>query len=164
MHKEKRERVVRGRGSVGKTAVMGLLERHGPDGHSTVRTQVVTNTRRRTLAPEVHKHVEQGSTVYTDALKSYDALAEAYTHDVVDHAETYVRGQVHTNGIENYWSLVKRALKGTYVSVEPYHLFRYLDEEAFRFNTRKAENSTRMESAVKLVAGKRLTYNALTSS
>ena len=103
--------------NIGKVAVMGLLERHGE-----VRTMVVEGTKRRHLQGEVHKHVEQGSTVYTDALRSYRTLGETYIHNVINHAETYVQGQVHTNGIENFWSLLKRSIKGTYVSVEPFHL------------------------------------------
>ncbi len=130
MHPGKRK--AKGRGTVGKTAVMGLLERHGE-----VRTEVVPNIKEKTLCPEVRKHVAEGSTVFTDELKSYDALEDEYTHEVINHAEAYVRGNVHTNGMENFWSLLKRAIKGTYVSVEPFHLFRYLDEEAFRYNTRK---------------------------
>jgi transposase-like protein len=163
MHKNRRENTV-GRGSVGKTAVMGLLERHGPDGHSTVRTQVIPNTRRASLSPRVRKHVEFGATVYTDALKSYDDLSNDYIHGVIDHAESYVRGKVHTNGIENFWSLVKRALKGTYVSVEPFQLFRYLDEEAFRFKHRETNDGTRFARVVSSVVGKRLTYAELTGA
>jgi transposase-like protein len=106
---------------------MGLLERHGE-----VRTMVVAGTKRRTLQREVHKHVEAGANVYTDALRSYNELDQHYIHSVINHAERYVDGLVHTNGIENFWSLLKRAIKGTYVSVEPFHLFRYLDEESFR--------------------------------
>jgi len=108
-----------------KSAVMGLLERHGPDGHSRVRVKHVPNVRRKTLAPEVRQHVEPGASVYSDALKSYEGLAQDYTHEVIDHAEAYVKAPVHTNGMENFWSLLKRGIKGTYVSVEPFHLFRY---------------------------------------
>ncbi len=109
MHKGKRAAKIKGTGGMGKSAVVGLLERHGPDGHSRVRVKPVPNVRRRTLAPEVREHVEPGSAVYTDALKSYDGLAPDYAHDVIDHAESYVRGKVHTNGLENFWSLLKRA-------------------------------------------------------
>jgi transposase-like protein len=94
--------------NIGKVAVMGLLERHGE-----VRTMVVSNTKRKSLQGEVSKHVEQGSTVYTDALRSYRTLGETYIHNVINHAETYVKGHVHTNGIENFWSLLKRTLGGT---------------------------------------------------
>jgi transposase-like protein len=162
MHQAVKERKITGTGGVGKVAVMGLLSRHGPDGHSTVRTKVVPNTRRKTLAPEVRKHVKAGSPVYTDALKSYSDLATDYVHGVIDHAEKYVDGIVHTNGIENFWCLLKRALGGTYVSVEPFHLFRYLDEEAFRFNNRETDDGHRFTKAVGQVSGKRLGYANLT--
>ena len=110
-----------------KTAVMGLLERHGTDGHSRVRTAVVPNRRKYRLQGEVLDAVKDGATVHTDELKSYDGLEEPYVHEVINHAEEYVWGNVHTNGMENFWSLLKRGLHGTYVSVEPFHLFRYLD-------------------------------------
>jgi transposase-like protein len=161
MHKDKREAQIKGRGSVGKTAVLGLLERHGPDGHSAVRTKVVPNTRRKTLSPEVRKNVNPGSSVYTDALRSYADLEDEFIHEVIDHAEEYVRGKVHTNGIENFWSLVKRAIKGTYVSVEPFHLFRYLDEEGYRYNNRKTDDADRFQGVANRIVGKRLTYQEL---
>jgi transposase-like protein len=142
--------------NIGKVAVMGLLERHGE-----VRTMVVGGTKRRMLQGEVTKHVEAGSTVYTDALRSYNQLGETYIHNVINHAETYVQGQVHTNGIENFWSLLKRSIKGTYVSVEPFHLFRYLDEQTFRFNTRKGTDADRFVKAAAALTGKRLTYEEL---
>lgn len=134
MHIAKRKRVITGTGGMGKVAVMGLLARHGKNGHSTVRLSVVENRRKRLLQSKVRENVRRGSNVYTDELLSYDGLASYFAHQVIDHAERYVDGQVHTNGMENFWSLLKRALKGTYVSVEPFHLFRYLDEQAFRFN------------------------------
>jgi transposase-like protein len=143
--------------TTGKVAVMGLLERHGK-----VRTMVVAGTKRGHLQREVYKHVEQGSTVYSDALRSYNALENDYTHKVINHAEKYVDGQVHTNGVENFWSLLKRGLNGTYVSVEPFHLFRYLDEQSFRFNNRKADDAYRFDLAVSQIVGKRLTYSQLT--
>ena len=105
-----------------------------------------------------------GAEVFTDALKSYDGLNPEYVHQVVDHAVEYVKGHVHTNGLENFWSLLKRTLKGTYVSVEPFHLFRYLDEQAFRYNERKDEHGDggRFKSVVRGCSGKRLTYNEVT--
>ena len=147
--------------NVNKTAVMGLLERHGPDGHSHVRTAVVKTTRRTALEPLVRKHVVEGSEVFTDALPSYSDLSDRYVHEFIDHSESYVRGKVHTNGLENFWSLLKRAIKGTYVSVEPVHLFRYLDEEVFRFNARKTVDTDRFERVTGAVVGKRLTYHQL---
>jgi transposase-like protein len=161
MHRNKREAIIRGRGAVGKTAVMGLLERHGPDGHSAVKAQVVENIQRKTLAPEVRRHVAPGSSVFTDALASYDDLATDYEHEVINHAEEYVRGKVHTNGIENFWSLLKRAVKGTYVNVEPFHLFRYLDEQTYRYNNRKTDDSKRFRGVAKGITGKRVTYRDL---
>ncbi len=143
--------------NIGKVAVMGLLERHGE-----VRTMVVPNTKRTALHGEVSKHVEQGSTVYSDALRSYRALGEDYIHNVINHAETYVKGNVHTNGIENFWSLLKRTLGGTYISVEPFHLFRYLDEQSFRFNNRKGNDSERFQKVMEQVTGRRVTLAELT--
>jgi ISXO2 transposase-like protein len=107
--------------------------------------------------------VLKGSEIHTDALKSYDGLEDEYTHNVIDHAECYVKGHVHTNGLENFWSLLKRTIKGTYVSVEPFHLFRYLDEQAFRFNERKDEDGDRGRffKAIAGIFGKRLRYASL---
>ena len=123
---------------------------------------VVGDTKRRTLAPIIREHVEAGSNVYTDALKSYEGLTE-FEHQVVDHAVQYVDGKVHTNGMENFWSLLKRGLKGTYISVEPFHLFRYLDEQVYRFNNRRMTDSERFDMAVKGIVGKRLTFDQLTA-
>ena len=100
MHAGKRAAKIKGTGGMGKAAVMGLLERHGPDGHSRVRVKHVPNVQRKTLSPEVRQHVEPGAAVYSDALKSYEDLGADFAHQVVDHAETYVRGRVHTNGLE----------------------------------------------------------------
>ncbi len=162
MHKDKRARVITGTGGSGKVAVQGLLERHGKDGHSTVRVSVVANRRKPLLQSTIRANVLPGSNVYTDELRSYDGLSADYVHQVINHAEAYVDGQIHTNGMENFWSLLKRALKGTYVSVEPFHLFRYLDEQAYRFNNRKTTDAKRFLEAAATVFGKRLTFNALT--
>ena len=164
MHKSRKARTVKGRALWGKTAVIGLLERHGRDGHSTIRTRVIGGRRRKHVETEVLLSVEPGATVYTDELKSYDDLSRAYTHEVINHAETYVDGQIHTNGCENYWSLLKRGLNGTYVSVEPFHLFRYLDEQAFRFNTRKDTDADRFRGVIDGIVGRRLTHATLTGS
>jgi transposase-like protein len=161
MHKAKREKVITGRGAAGKTAVVGLLERHGVDTASRVRTQVIPDTRRKSLSPIVRQNVEAGSEIFTDALRSYDDLDDAYVHQVIDHAEAYVRGHVHTNSIENFWSLLKRAIRGTYVNIEPFHLARYLAEEAFRYNARKTVDGARFQKVAKAVTGKRLTYKEL---
>jgi transposase-like protein len=156
MHKGRRLRTIHGTGGSGKVAVMGLLERHGE-----VRAMVVPNVRRRSLHGEVTKHVEPGSTVYSDALPSYNQLEDEYVHNVINHSEEYVRGHVHTNGIENFWSLLKRSLGGTYISVEPFHLFRYLDEQTFRFNQRKLTDSQRFLEVIRTIAGRRLEYRQL---
>ena len=162
MHKERRAAKIKGTGGMGKVAVMGLLERHGPDKTSRVKVGVVVTRRKGELHAEVRQHVAPGSALYTDALKSYEGLGPDYLHEVIDHAESYVRGKVHTNGLENFWSLLKRALKGTYVSVEPFHLFRYLDEQAFRFNHRKhMTDADRFSEVVRGIVGKRLTYQDL---
>jgi transposase-like protein len=164
MHKGKRAQKITGRGPMGKTAVMGLLERHGEDGHSTVEAKVVPNTKKKTLSPEVRERVEAGSEVFTDTLQSYAGLDAEYVHGVINHAEKYVEGKIHTNGMENFWSLLKRGIKGTYVSVEPFHLFRYLDEQTFRFNSRKMSDGMRFLRAAQGIVGKRLTYSALTAA
>jgi len=161
MHKSKRQAIIKGRGTVAKTTVLGLMQRGDDNANSVVQAEIVPNTKRNTLSPAVRSHVVPGSTVYTDALSSYTGLDVDYIHQVIDHAEAYVHGKVHTNGIEDFWSLLKRAIKGTYVSVEPFHLFRYLDEETFRFNNRKDNDAGRFHDAVKGVAGKRLTYRKL---
>ncbi|TAK53701.1 MAG: IS1595 family transposase [Gammaproteobacteria bacterium] len=163
MHEGVRERKIKGTGGVGsgKAVVMGLLERHG-EGSSQVRVKHVRDNRKSTVQNQIRDHVAEGSAVFTDALKSYDGLADQYAHDVIDHAEAYARGNVHTNGLENFWSLSKRSIKGTYVSVEPFHLFRYLDEQAFRFNNRYTGDAERFEKVAGRVIGKRLTYAALT--
>jgi transposase-like protein len=136
---------------------MGILERG-----RNVRTSVVPNRRKRSLQSEVRQHVVAGSALFTDALQSYDGLEAEYAHQVIDHAVEYVRGRVHTNGLENFWSLLKRGLRGTYVSVEPFHLHRYLDEESFRYNNRKMSDAERFDIGVRQIIGKRLTYKELT--
>jgi transposase-like protein len=161
MHKSVRARKITGTGGHDKTAVMGILER-GKDGkHSTARTTVIPSRKKKTLHAEVRKHVEVGAALYTDALESYTGLDE-FQHQVVDHALKYVEGSVHTNGMENFWSLLKRGLHGTYISVEPFHLFRYLDEQVFRFNNRKLTDTERFSLVVTGVVGKRLTFDELT--
>jgi transposase-like protein len=158
MHKTVRERRMTGTGGKDKTAVLGILQRGG-----TVRTAVVRNRRKRTLDAIVESHVEPGSAVYTDTLPSYNDLSMAYRHEMVDHAIEYVRENVHTNGLENFWSLLKRPIGGTYVSVEPFHLFRYVDEQAFRFNSRiDINDSDRFDVAVRQIIGKRLTWAEVT--
>jgi transposase-like protein len=148
-----------GTGGLGKEIVMGILERKGK-----VKLKHVANAKRATVQAEVRQHVEKGSNVFTDALRSYSGLNQDYVHEVIDHAREYVRGNVHTNGLENFWSLLKRAIRGTYVSVEPFHLFRYLDEQAFRFNERENTDSGRFLRGIVGIIGKRLQYSNLISA
>ena len=157
MHVAQRKRRITGTGTKDKTAVMGILERGGK-----VRTVVVPNRRRSALQGEIRKHVEAGAALYTDALLSYNGLEGDYAHQVVDHAVQYVDGRVHTNGLENFWSLLKRSISGTCISVEPFHLFRYLDEQSFRYNERKSTDAERFVTAMKQIVGKRLTFDELT--
>jgi transposase-like protein len=162
MHLDKRERRITGTGGKDKTIVVGTLERGGK-----VRAVVLPDRKKKGLQAHVRAHVEAGSALYTDALQSYDGLTQDYAHRVIDHAEKYVSGQVHTNGLENFWSLLKRGISGTYVSVEPFHLFRYLDEQVFRYNNRatkerKVTDADRFSLAISKIIGKRLTFAALT--
>lgn len=158
MHSSVKAGRITGTGIRDKTAVMGILERGGE-----VHVAVVPNRKKAALQAEVRQHVEVGAALYTDLLLSYEGLASDYAHQVVDHAREYVNGRVHTNGLENFWSLLKRGIHGTYVSVEPFHLSRYLDEQAFRYNNRKNMNDAdRFVKAVGCIAGKRLTLADLT--
>src|ERR1019366_3885009 len=155
MHPGKREKA-RGEPNFGKTIVAAVRERGGE-----VRAKVVKTRRKPELEQLVRENVETGSDLFTDELKSYDDLKE-FQHQVINHVETYVNGRIHTNGMENFWCLLKRSIHGTYVSVEPFHLFRYVDEQAFRYNNRKGMNdSERFDLAVSQIVGKRLTYAEL---
>jgi transposase-like protein len=160
MHKSKRARM--DKMSFGnKTIVAGFL-----DG-GTVKTQVIANRSVPTLHAAVKEHVQTGAKLHTDDFFGYWGLYKDFTHEIVNHAETYVNGKVHTNGIENFWALLKRGLSGTYVAVEPFHLFRYLDEQSFRYNNRgnkdkPVNDGERFEMLLSQIAGKRLTYSALT--
>jgi transposase-like protein len=152
MHKSKKEGKIHGRGPVGKEIVFGLLERKT----GRVHIEHVETRRKGELTQIVKEHVRKGSEVMTDELLSYDALDSEYAHKVINHAEKYVDGNVHTNRMENFWSLLKRSIKGTYVSVEPFHLFRYLDEQTFRYNERKLNDRERFQKVLGCVSGKRL--------
>src|SRR6202795_1445700 len=159
MHADKHRRRITETGTKDKTAVMGILERGGE-----VRAAVVGNRKQHARQSNIRAHVKAGSAIYSDALMSYQGLKQqGFEHQVIDHAERYVDGQVHTNGMENFWSLFKRQLKGTYISVEPFHLFRYLDEQVFRYNFRKlAHDGLRFEHVASHIIGKRLTYAEVT--
>jgi transposase-like protein len=157
MHKWKREAKIKGRGAVSKTIVVGALERDG-----RVKAAVVPDREEETLQGVIRANVEHSSILFSDAWKSYTSLYPDFVHKVINHAEAYVNGNIHTNGIENFWSLLKRGLKGTYISVMPFHLFRYVDEQTFSFNNRKSNDATRFLLAAKQVTGRRLTYKQLT--
>ena len=158
MHKRKRERVMqeRGGGQYSKAIIMSLLE---PGGR--VRAKAVGDVTRATLQGIVRANVKPGSEVITDAAPAYSTLSAGFIHNFINHLEPDVRGHVHTNGIENFWSLLKRALKG-YVKVEPFHLHRYVDEQAFRYNERTDTDAGRFVKALRSIVGRRLTYRALT--
>jgi transposase-like protein len=164
MHREQRLKMKQGLHANPKMAVMGMLDR----GSRQVRAKVVPNVKRETLQEEILSHIERKATVYTDGWTGYDSLAaQDYIHETVTHIQEYVRGEVHTQGIENFWSLLKRGLKGTYVAVEPFHLSRYVDEQVFRFNNRATRDNPlsdadRFYLALSQIAGKRLTYAELT--
>jgi transposase-like protein len=150
------------RGGVSKTVVIGMMERGG-----MVRAQIIPERDKTILHAQILANVEEGSELFTDEWGPYSGLTEKYIHEVINHAEEYVRGNVHTNGIENFWSLLKRGLHGTYVSVEPFHLFRYIDEQAFRYNNRKdgrrkITDSERFNLAISNIVNKRLTFAQVT--
>jgi transposase-like protein len=176
MHKSRRIAIQRARSEIsnchkaqgftrypGKTVVQGILDRD----IRQVRAKVVPNVKRETLQSEVLNNVHHGSRVYTDSAVAYDNLRAQYVHEVVDHTEKYVQDRVHTNGLENFWSLLKRTLRGTYVAVEPFHLDRYVDEQSFRYNNRATKDNPlndadRFVYALSQIVGKRLTYKELT--
>lgn len=147
-----------GRSAKNKTAVLGMRERGG-----RVQAEILQSISAPEMQGRVRRAVEPGSTVYTDQWKSYVGLRDEYVHEVIDHAERYVDGRVHTNGIENFWSLVKRSLSGTYISVDPSHLFRYLDERVFTYNLRRDSDAGRFEAVLSAIAGRRLTWTELTA-
>ena len=163
-NKHKDKKLNQGRGPVGKTIVMGVLERGTKTKKSQVRAEVIPNTSKVVLGSVIRAEVTKFATVYTDAWKGYNGLSAEYIHKFIDHAICYAIGQVHTNGIENFWALLKRTLKGTYVSVEPFHLEAYINEQAFRFNNRGYSDGERFVKVLKAIEGKRLTYETLTGS
>ncbi len=164
MHAKRRAKLGLAMKRDNKTAVMGILDRNSRQ----VRAKVVPNVKRETLQNEILSQIEKGATVYTDGYPSYDTLAaQEYIHATVSHVNEYVRGEVHTQGIENLWSLLKRSLRGTYVAVEPFHLDRYVTEQVFRFNNwatkdNPLNDTDRFLLAISQISGKRLTYAELT--
>jgi len=166
MHKSKKRRMLKvrdGYRASGKATVLGMLERKGK-----VRATVVPDRSKDSMQPVVLGNVERGSQVFTDEWAGCWRMDDEYVHNVINHAEAYVNGNVHTNTLENFWSLLKRGLNGTYISVEPFHLFRYIDEQAFRYNNRRSKDgevisdAERFSAAVSQIVGKRLTYAELT--
>ena len=163
MHKGSARREAVAEGGSGKEIVLGMVERGGK-----VRAIHVSKRSKPIVQRHIRHNIEAGAAIFTDSLKSYEGLSE-FEHQVVDHAVEYVRGNVHTNTMENFWSLLKRDLRGTYISVEPFHLFRYLDEQAFRYNHRKDGDGAnisdyqRFKTALGKVTGRRLTYRTLTA-
>src|SRR5271165_5697107 len=152
MHKDKRAAEITGTGGKDKEIAMGMVERGG-----NVRVFHVVNRRKQALQPNIREHVEARTAIFSDELKSYDGLETEYQHAVINHAVESLNGNVHTNTMENFWSLLKRGLHGTYISVEPFYLFRYLDEQAFRYNNRKdMDDADRFDLAIRQVVGKRL--------
>jgi len=173
-NKHEGKKLKAGRGAVGKTAVMGILERglkdengkprKGKGEHSKVIAEVITDTSRKTLHGKIKARVSAGSSVHTDSLPAYRGLEPDYVHAFVDHAIAYVAGRVHTNGLENFWCLLDRMVKGTYIRPEPFHLARYIDEEVFRFNNRGDNDAGRFREVLKTITGRRITYKGLTAS
>jgi hypothetical protein len=162
MHKSKRPKDVSARGGIGKAIVLGMLERGGP-----VRTRVIVDRLKASIDPAVTENVAAGAEIITDEFPVYPHLTTKYIHEVINHAEAYVRGHIHTNGMENFWSLLKRGLNGTYVSVEPFHLTRYVEEQVFRYNNRATKDNPlndadRFALVVSQIVGRRITYAELT--
>jgi len=162
MHSEKRKKRIASRGNGGKTIVMGILERGG-----RVSASVIKDRKAKTVQPIIRERVEAGSELITDMWLGYWGLDADFQHKMVDHAVEYVNGRIHTNGLENFWALLKRSIGGTYVSVEPFHLFRYLDEQTFRYNNRATKenplnDADRFTYAMTQIVGRRLTYAELT--
>jgi transposase-like protein len=169
MHKDRKvEMQKKGRNDGNKTIVVGILERASGKKPKRIRTSVISDRKRNTMAPEIAAHIEVGSQVHSDEWAQNWRMDDRYEHKIVNHLSEYVNGNCHTNSVENFWSLLKRGIYGTYLAVEPFHLFRYVDEQAFRFNNRKdAEGEVisdfdRFKTALSQIVGKRLTYKALT--
>ena len=141
----------------GKTIALGILERGGK-----IRTAVIPNPTKMVMEGHVRANVEVGSLIMSDEAAAHWRMDEEFIHQVVNHMECYVSGTVHTNNLENFWSLLKRSIHGTYVSVEPFHLFRYLDEQAFRYNNRTMTDALRFRFAMCQIVGKRVTYKQST--
>lgn len=161
MHAKRRAKVITGRGASGKAPVHGVLKRTDANGPSQVQATVMGSEASAAVLDDVRSHVRYGATVYTDEAGVYGALCLTHVHQSVDHTRGYVNGSAHVNGIENFWSLLKRTLKGTYVAVAPFHIFRYVSEQAFRFNQRTQTDGDRFRELMGRIVGKRVTYRIL---
>ena len=163
MHKERRENLIKGRGAVGKAIVMGILERGDKETGkpSQMTAMVVSDRTTETLQGKVRENVEAGSDVMTDEWVGYEGLDADYVHNVINHSVKYAEGAIHTNSAENFWTLFKRCINGTYVSVEADHLEAYIDEEAFRFNERKGKDNDRFVKVLQGISGRHVTYKEL---
>lgn len=161
MHKERRDRVIASpTGYTGKIPVLGIIQRDGE-----VLTRVIPNTKRYSIQPVIRENVEKGSQLFTDTSRSYIGLSGDYDHQTVDHmAKEYVRGKVHTNSLENFWSLWKRCIKGTHIHLSEKHMSRYLDEETFRYSNRTLNDAGRFLLTAQAVIGRRLTWEKLTGA
>jgi transposase-like protein len=158
MHKSRLQDGRKYQGQGNKVVVMGMLERGG-----RVKAKVMAGRKKDHIDPVMTENVEAGSNIINDEFPTYSFLSTPYNRDVINHAMEYVNGHVHTNGIENFWSLLKRSLGGTYISVEPFHLDAYVSEQVFRYNNRKdSDDSTRFASCIMGIQGKRLTYEEIT--
>jgi transposase-like protein len=157
MHRDRKRRAHVRTANKGKVVVLGTLERG-----KTVRATVIPDRTKASIQPVIRGNVERGAEIFSDEYASAWRMDDEYIHNVVNHLETYVQGNIHTNGMENFWSLLKRGLHGTYVSVEPFHLFRYVDEQAFRYNNRNMADVERFVFGMRHVIGRRLTYAQLT--
>lgn len=166
MHKERRHLLIQGRGAVGKAIVMGILERGDKEAGkpSQMTAMVVSDRSTKTLQGQIRTNVEAGSDVMTDEWVGYEGLDADYVHNVINHSVKYVEGNIHTNNAENFWTLFKRCINGTYVSVEADHLGAYIDEEMFRFNERKGKDNDRFVKVLQGMAGRRVTYKQLTDN
>jgi hypothetical protein len=162
MHASARLRRHIGTGGEGKTVVLGILERASGKKPKRIRATVISDRKKATIQPEVAGQVERGSKVYTDDFAHTWRMEDRFEHEMVNHLDKYVSGNCHTNSLENFWSLLKRSVGGTYISVEPFHLFRYVDEQAFRFNNRLMDDATRFVIGMTQIVGRRLTYAQLT--
>jgi transposase-like protein len=158
MHKSKLVKGQAYQGQGNKAVVMGMLERGG-----RVKAKVVADRKKQQIDPVMTANVEAGSHIITDEFNTYGFLSTPYNREVINHVNEYVNGHIHTNGIENFWSLLKRSLGGTYISVEPFHLDAYVSEQVFRYNNRKdSDDATRFASCIMGIQGKRLTYEKIT--